>query len=220
MPVYKHVDKNFFKKWSQEMAYILGFFSADGYLTKNKRGAEFLCIEITDKKLLFKIRETLKSEHKISLRKSFGKTAYRLQIGSIEMCEDLKLLGLKERKTKNLHMPKIPNEFVKDFVRGYFDGDGNVWVGQIHKDRKNRMLALRVVLTSCSKNFLASLKDILEQFDIIKGVLSTGKGNYYRLTYSISSSLKLYDFMYNKLTSNLFLPRKKDVFERYIKMRS
>ena len=33
-------------------------------------------------------------------------------------------------------------------------------------------------------------------------------------------TLKLYDFMYNRLgTSELFLKRKKDVFEKFIKMR-
>ncbi len=221
MPIYKYVDKTFFKNWSDEMAYVLGFFSADGYMTTNKRGAEFLCIEITDKRLLETIRKSLQSEHKISSRKSLGKTTYRLQIGSIEMCRDIRLLGLKERKTKNLSLPEIPEKYVKDFIRGYFDGDGNVWVGTIHKDRKKKMLAIRVVLTSCSIEFLDSLKHTLDRLGIKKGVTSKGKGNYYRLTYSIFNSLKLYDFMYNSLgTSKLFLKRKKDVFEKYIKLRS
>ncbi len=220
MPIYKSVDKNFFKHWSNNMAYVLGFFSADGYITKNNRGAEFLCIEITDIDLLTKIKMQLKSNHKISQRKNTGKTTYRLQIGSIDMCQDLRNLGLTERKTKNLTLPKIPEKYVKDFVRGYFDGDGNVWVGEIHKDRKKSMIALRVVMTSCSVDFLNSLKIRLEAFQIRNGVISKGKGNFYRLTYSILNSLKLYDFMYNMRTSNLFLARKKDVFERYTQMRS
>ncbi|MEQ1499788.1 MAG: LAGLIDADG family homing endonuclease [Parcubacteria group bacterium] len=220
MPVYKKVNKDFFKKWSPEMAYVLGFFSADGYVTKNNRGAEFLCLEISDKKLINTIKTVLKSEHKISVRKKFDKITYRLQIGSIEMCNDLRILGIKERKTKNLSLPKVPSEYIKDFVRGYFDGDGNVWVGYIHKDRKKSMLAVRLVLTSCSKDFLSSLGNKLLEFGIQNGVVRKGEGNYYRLTYSIINSLKLYDFMYNNLgTSKLFLKRKKDVFEKFIKMR-
>ena len=50
------------------MAYLLGFFAADGYITLNKRGANFWCIEITDKDLLYKIKDTIESEHKISER--------------------------------------------------------------------------------------------------------------------------------------------------------
>jgi len=52
VPVYKSVNKDFFKIWTREMAYVLGFFSADGYITINKRGGQFWCIQITDKKLL------------------------------------------------------------------------------------------------------------------------------------------------------------------------
>jgi hypothetical protein len=65
------------------------------------------------------------------------------------------------------------------------------------------------------------MDDKLEENKIPKGVLKKGNGSYYRLIYSIHSSLKLYDFMYNDLgLSRLFLNRKKTVFERYIKMRS
>src|SRR5690349_12583518 len=90
MPVYKKVNKDFFKEWSSDMAYILGFFAADGYITLNKRGGKFWCIQITDKKLLEEIRLTIGSNHKISIRRNTGeKSLYRLQIGSIEMCNDL-----------------------------------------------------------------------------------------------------------------------------------
>jgi hypothetical protein len=42
MPIHKKVNQDFFKKWSPEMAYILGFFTADGSMAKNKRGAHFI----------------------------------------------------------------------------------------------------------------------------------------------------------------------------------
>mgnify|MGYP001795332478 FL=1 len=120
----------------------------------------------------------------------------------------------------SLSIPNIPNNCFNDFVRGYFDGDGNVWTGYVHKERETKLLAIQTVFTSCSEKFLNSLKFKLDAFDINKGVLSKGRGNYYRLTYSINNSLKLYDFMYNSLgTSRLFLKRKKGVFEKYIKMR-
>jgi len=41
MPVFKSINKDFFKKWSLDMVYVLGFFAADGYITVNKRGDNF-----------------------------------------------------------------------------------------------------------------------------------------------------------------------------------
>jgi len=204
------------------MAYVLGFFAADGYITVNRRGGQFWCFDIMDKKLIEQIKVIIESNHKISIRKrKNGKyTNYRLQIGSIEMCDDLRKLGYHEKKTKNLSVPHVPNLYFADFIRGYFDGDGNVWIGCTHKERKVRTFAIQTVFTSCSEKFLREIKKRLETFDITPGVLRRGSENYYRLTYSIRSSLKLHDFMYNGLgASKLFLQRKRDVFARYIKLR-
>src|SRR3989344_4705862 len=106
MPIFKRVNKNFFKKWTKDMAYILGFFAADGYITLHKNGGLFWSIEITDKKLIMEIRKSIRSEHKITIRKGRNKnekSLYRLQIGSKEMCNDLFNLGFhKKRKTQTL----------------------------------------------------------------------------------------------------------------------
>lgn len=205
------------------MAYVLGFFAADGYMTENKRGGHFWNIQINDKELLEEIRETIKSEHKISLKirkRKQEKISYRLQIGSKEMYSDLYNLGMRSNKTKSLVVPNIPDCYFGDFIRGYFDGDGHVWQGVINRERKIPHLIIQTVFTSCSEAFLQKIKDRLEKFDIQKGVVRKGQGSYFRLVYSIKGSLKLHDFMYNRLgTSKLFLQRKKGVFEEFIKMR-
>ena len=200
MPIYKKVNKDFFKKWSNDMAYILGFFAADGYITINKRGGQFWCLDITDRKLIEQIKVNIDSDHKISIRERHdGKyTSYRLQIGSIEMCNDLRDLGYSERKTKSLSVSDVSDRYFSDFVRGYFDGDGHVWSGLIHKERKTQTLVISTGFTSCSEKFLRRIKKRLEIFGIKRGVLRQGKGNYYRLIYSVVGSLKLYDFMYNR----------------------
>ena len=228
VPVPKKVNLNFFKKWNSLMAYVCGFFAADGNMTFNERGAYYWSIQIKDEILLRKIRHAVSSNHKISIREKtndFGtkKRVYRMQIGSKEMCEDLRSLGFSERKTFNMTLPKIPEKYLSHFVRGYFDGDGNVWTGYVHKDRATPLLAIQTVFTSCSNNFLEGLRIRLEQSGIGNCVVRKGKGNYYRLTYSILSSLKLYNFMYNHgvimETLHPYLERKKIVFDDYIAMR-
>lgn len=202
------------------MAYVLGFFAADGYMGLNNRGAYFWSIQITDEQLLESIKNVIGAEHKIGVRRRFGNqsTLYRLQIGSKEMYEDLCRLGFMQRKTKSLALPNVPQKYFADFVRGYFDGDGHVWVGTIHKERKTRHIAIQTVFTSCSKEFLSRLKVGLFERGIVGGGIAC-KNGYYRLYFSIRDSVALYQLMYSHCTSPLFLRRKKIVFERFLAQR-
>ena len=205
------------------MAYVLGFFAADGYIVNTKRGSHFWCIQITDRTLLESIKLTINSKHKISTRLRSGQesTIYRLQIGSKEMCEDLAVLGFFESKAKRMILPKVPASYFSNFVRGYFDGDGNVWSGRMHKDRERDFPALLTMFTSGSLGFLEALLSKLREAGLHGGSIYTSKQNYSRLQFSTKDSLKLYDFMYNQpYPKDLFLERKKSVFERYKRLRS
>ena len=202
------------------MAYVIGFFAADGTITVNARGGQFWCIQITDKELLEGIRTAVGSEHSISVRpqqKETHKALYRLQIGSIEMCDDLRALGYSERKTKSLAIPSVPEKYFADFVRGYFDGDGNVWSGEMHTERATRTPTISVAFTSGSKKFLSKLQSSLSERISATGSISKRNGKEcWCLRYSIRNSLKLYDFMYNGAVPGLFLERKRVVFEKFI----
>ncbi len=208
------------------MAYVLGFFAADGYITVNRRGGQFWCIQITDKELLENIKRAIKSEHKISVRlpnKPNENILYRIQIGSIEMCDDLRKIGFSERKTKNLAVPSVPTKYFSHFIRGYFDGDGNIWRGEIHKGRKTRHQVLKLAFTSGSHEFLKKLHSKLNLFDIKGGcIYRPKKKQFSRLQYSTVNALKLYDLMYNgniEDFSGLFLNRKRKVFEEFKSLR-
>jgi intein-encoded DNA endonuclease-like protein len=223
MPIYKKINKDFFKVWSHDMAYVLGFFAADGYITHNKRGALFWGIQITDKELLFIMRDILGSDHTINIRIRSGNenTLYRLQIGSKEMVEDLAQLGFFARKTNNIQIPVMHKKYLPDFIRGYFDGDGNVWSGYMNKNREKWTKTILVAFTSNSEDFLVSLHDHLKSNGIKGGSVRMIKNKKsYRLTLSTTDSLKIFKIMYTRDTP-LQLLRKKVVFERFIEnMRS
>ena len=201
------------------MAYVLGFFAADGNISVGKRGAHFFSLQITDRDVVYKIRDILDSDHFIGEQKGKEnhKTKYRLQIGSREMCDDLRSLGMKENKTYTMVLPNVPEKFLFDFVCGYFDGDGHVWVGEMNKERKTKRIVIQTAFTSCSQIFLVELKERLDKYGI-KGFL-TCKKRYSRLYYSIHGSLELYRLMYHACANELYLPRKKVVFEKFINTR-
>jgi intein-encoded DNA endonuclease-like protein len=128
-------------------------------------------------------------------------------------------LGFSQNKTKRLLVPDMPKKYFFDFVRGYFDGDGNVWVGEVHKERKTRTLVIQIAFTSVSKDFLISLKNKLHEHGVIGGSIYSHKTkNYSRLAFVNSDALKISKMMYNTVTP-LVLARKKEVFERFLKMK-
>ena len=219
MPIFRIKNENFFKKWSPDMAYVLGFFTADGSMIKNKRGAHFIEFQITDRDLLFKIRKTLGSEHKIATRKRNGnwKTIYRLQIGSGEMFNDLLALGMLPRKSKIISLPEIPDKYFSHFLRGYFDGDGNVVSTKYRRaDRNNRVYTTVLSgFTSGSKIFLEKMHTKIKRLAGVSGGTLYFHGRGHRLFFSVKDSLSLYNFMYNGSEKDLFLARKKKIFEKY-----
>lgn len=200
------------------MAYVLGFFAADGAMMRNGRGACFIEFQITDCGLLQSIREKLGSDHKISCLKNKQNThkdRFRLQIGSKEMFEDLTALGMTPNKSLTIAMPNTPSAYLADFVRGYFDGDGNVYANEYsRKGRNKRSATLLTGFTCGSRAFLKGLHACLRDQGIVRGGSLFSREKYFRLHYSVKDSCNLYRFMYNT-KSNLFLSRKKAVFERY-----
>lgn len=205
------------------MAYVLGFFFADGSYDVNPRGSEYFSFQITDELLLTQIQLVMESNHKISARKPKKvneNTQFRLQIGSKEMCGDLRMLGVLQCKAYTARVPTVPKKLVKDFVRGYFDGDGNVWSGAIHKERKTQHHTILTAFTSCSGSFLLGLQQMLYENELGRGSLFKNK-TAYRLQYSAKDSIILFNLMYGGAMQNgLFLERKKIVFKRFLEKKN
>lgn len=220
--MYRSLDHDFFKHWSHEMAYVLGYFAADGTMLRNKRGAHFIEFHSTDKCLIEIVRSVLKSGHRIGVRKRGiknpkWKTAYRLQVGSKEIFSDLSELGFVQNKSLIVALPVIPARYFQDFVRGNFDGDGNVyfkkhWV----KARKKKKWIFSCRFTSGCKKFLEDMHAILRKHGIKRGfILRKSNKSGYELTLSHRDSLALYRLMYNTaLDTGLYLPRKYELFQK------
>jgi hypothetical protein len=121
-------DFHFFDDINTEAkAYILGFVYADGCLHRNS-----LTITLAEKDvdILEKIKLAMRSERTITKKYSRGgygenKVNYNLTITSHVLREGLLKQGITERKTETCTFPEIPDLYVRDFIRGYVDGDGS-----------------------------------------------------------------------------------------------
>ncbi len=203
------------------MAYVLGFFAADGSMITNRRGAHFIEFSITDRSVLEHIRRAVKSGHRISERKRspLNKTSYRLQIGSKEWFEDLSRLGFMQNKSKKVLFPPVPKEYLGHFVRGYFDGDGCVYFKKHWSKWHNKQRwILATIFTSGSLKFLQGLHKHLLIRKLSGGYISK-KNRGYSLVFSRRDSLALYNLMYHTAPiSKLCLLRKRRKLERAIRV--
>jgi len=222
MPPQKIVNQDFFKHWSSEMAYVLGFFTADGNLNFNERGAYYLEFNTADRGLLADIKNILGSDHKLSDRKRGAnfRRNYRLQIGSKTMFEDLLDLGITPRKSKTIRLPDIPHKYFRHFTRGYFDGDGNVTIGHYIRANRNNKKSTTLLsgFISGSEIFLKELHQKLKEVGSVKGGTLYYHDGGYRLYFSVNDSYALYRFMYQRGVSSLYLDRKRKTFEKYFKI--
>lgn len=210
---------DFFKKWSQEMAYILGYFAADGSMYVNPRGSKYITFSSIDRELLEKVKHNLNSKHKIALRKRYNenwKDSFTFQIGSKEMYSDLIKLGFMQHKARRFHLPKAPKKYMSHFIRGYFDGDGSVTRGYFkRKDRNNKMTPyLLTCFASANYSFLKEISVFLKKnINMGKGCINKKSGH---LNYSKMDSIKLFEYMYKDVPKALYLQRKYIKFQKAI----
>ena len=114
---------------SQEKAYILGFIYADGYVGNDNFNN--IVISVNDKEILDKICNEFEFTGEIRRTTKGGfenlKQGFSLNFSSEIMARRLREIGLYPNKSLTItQLPKIKNELMRHFVRGYFDGDGTV----------------------------------------------------------------------------------------------
>jgi hypothetical protein len=225
VPIHRTLDQDFFKEWSPNMAYVLGYFAADGSMLKNNRGGYYIEFTSTDRILLEHVQKATGSTHKLTQRmedarnQPHWKASYRIQIGSKEWFQDLEKLGFTQNKSNTLQFPNVPDEHLAHFVRGYFDGDGCAYFNKLkYADRNNLRWVLVTLFTSGSKSFLEKLHSALRENGIVGGSICD-KMRGFELKLSHKDSLALYRLMYHTAeVSELFLPRKREKLEEAIQV--
>lgn len=219
------VDESFFDVWSDQMAYVLGLWFADGSLeyAPAMRG-HYIRVTSIDAETILSVQKALCSQHTINTIERGGnyKKAYMLRIGSVRLFQGLKNHGVHERKSLSVQFPKIPPRYLASFIRGYFDGDGCV---HIEKDKSGNTRRLTTVFTSGSRAFLAKLQEILHTHAGLskdrKLHTTNGIGTAYQLRYSTRDAMRLFIFLYpENMQDYLFLQRKYDIFNRYFVQRN
>ena len=211
-----NINENYFENIDDNnKAYILGLIFADGNLYKNT--VRLNLIE-TDSHILYDISSKIyfDDNYQISILKGrfklwnnisyYTKQQKVLVFTRKKIGDDLKKHGLLEKKSLIIRFPSIDDKYYKDFIRGYFDGDGCFYTSTKYKNNN------RIQIIS-NEIFINSLKKIIETKLNISCIIKKNKiEKIFRLNiYGNIKVKKFLDWIYDK--SDLKLNRK---YQHYI----
>lgn len=139
-------------------AYVLGVLASDGnVLPKHHR----ITLELSakDADLLEVVRDELVPGGAITTRQRHGYDYQVLAFVSRQMIDDLETLGVTPVKSRTILWPeRLPASLAREFILGYFDGDGFI----TYHERPNRRYPY-LGFTSGSSNLLIRIADVTEQ---------------------------------------------------------
>lgn len=182
-------------------AYWLGFIYADGWICNNKSTSNYeLGIELksSDRYHLENFNNELGGVHKI-VDKHYEKyicdskkisitDSSVIRIYSKKMVNDLINQNVVENKTLKPIFPKIEKYFY-DFLRGYIDGDGCIYVPN---DKKN----IVVHITSATPDIFYYLQQKLQNESNINSYVYKCKDRKYRIYFYRKNAEELLDLIY------------------------
>lgn len=133
-----HLKKNYLKKrtdvkiptkYSEEMAEFFGIMLGDGHISHFQ---VIVSLGNKEEKYAMYVRSLIGKIFKTNVKISFRNAGYRdVYLGSVDITSWLLKQGLVHNKVKSqVDVPKwifSKNNFIKSFLRGFFDTDGSVY---------------------------------------------------------------------------------------------
>lgn len=204
---YFRINEDFFSKWSADMAYVLGLFITDGCISKTG----VISLKMNEKALLERVRQAMDSEHEVTPSK-YQRGLYCFSFAREKILKDLSYFGVFPNKSMSVSFPDVPAEFMADFIRGVFDGDGSVFF-----DPRSPNCPVRTKFVSSSKDFIKSLEVSLQRMGLPQRVIyehNTKNGIGYMFKYGHADSRRLFEVIYKDVSAGgLFLERKYSKFQ-------
>lgn len=205
-------DTTFFNSIdTEEKAYVLGFFLADGWITSSGKELGFTVTE-TDSDILYKIKDVMNVTREVYAPTTTGyrsKPKKALVIGSRQIVKSLISLGVTSNKSFDAAIPfaSIPDQLIPDLLRGLFDGDGSF--------NKNRPC-----IASNSLRLVEGIQEWITNHYGVSPTVSAQQRENGTITYRIFFNKNLFQLLVDMYKINtISLQRKQEEFSHYYSFR-
>ena len=205
------VNDEYFATQNDKMAYMLGFLMADGNVSKTENRIQINLSEDDSDFLNIFYTEIGGSPIAHYTQNNGKQKVCRWQCLSSKIKRDLISYDVIPNKTGFAKIPsKLDKKFYPDFIRGYFDGDGCIWI-------EKSSGAVGFSLTSHNPEILEQIIEYFEENGIprVKIKVDNRANINYSFKYRKRASQKIYNLLYYN-NSCLRMPRKFDKFTNII----
>lgn len=219
----KPLNEHYFEEInSEKKAYLLGYLMADGCITERKNSQTCIGMQLKsdDAYILEEMKSEFQSDNKIGYNPKRDHSQFKIH--SDIMAKDLAKYGAVPRKTGIEKFPEelIPEEYIHDFIRGFFDGDG--WFTLTSsKGVPNRRISLGFIgnydMMNHIKHYL--IKHLNGITDVKIHLYNDQKGyaGFSMMLFAKFQNVKdIGKWMYQDAT--IYLKRKKEVFDKAMKL--
>ena len=233
-PLYTHHTSNrrirhdFFKNISTELqAYLLGFYTADGSIDE-KRKTFRIHLSIKDSELVYLYKDIISPDARLFSVADNYKTTGRdgkeitghgsigVDISSAILVNDIVELGIGYKKTySDLTIPNIPENLIRHFVRGFFDGDGSISTYLACEKGKKDRVRCGIQIDSKTKTLLENIQLFFKNNNIKFNLIYLKREDMYRISTSSREEIKKLYLLFYK-DSYFYLSRKFNKFNYYV----
>ncbi len=215
----KITNQDYFDRIDTEhKAYWLGFLLADGNITSTTRKQKSLNLELSimDIEHVKKFAEIFCSNvhtyHRINKKTGKSSSSAKCSITSSHLWNSVFEKGLSPNKSLLPNVSifnSVPEKFMKDFIRGVYDGDGGIFQGKIPSRISIQILG--------SFEFLSLLLSKMETAGMNRTkIVKRKNANIFLLQWSGRIQCKKFcDYIYNDCS--IYLDRKKEKAEKILR---
>lgn len=191
------------------VAYFLGILAADGCVTDKN----YIALQMIDEEIVRWFADDINFTGDIRIlsgsdMKPIGQDAYRVNFSSAQMASHLRALGVQANK----NLEAIPDaelmepSIIPHFIRGYFDGDGSVY---LNANRSGGTISI-----VASESLCRSLKEYFK----FGNLSQHPSGMWYWKIFSQKHASAFYETLYDvDGTEALCLQRKKKLMEAFLR---
>jgi DNA-binding transcriptional regulator WhiA len=206
---------------TEEKAYFIGLLLADGSVRHNQeKGNSYslrLELKYEDKYIIERLTELLESDNPVkeyisSINRNGWKQKHNAYntFNSTQIFNDLNKYGIVPNKTLTLNkLPQIDEYLMPHLIRGFFDGDGTVYL-----TKKDEKLHFGFYGTY---DFVTEIKEyLIKKININNNIITKQRtANVSFVTFAKLKDIKaFYNYIYKD--ANIYLIRKRNIFDSYL----